>query len=93
MSAAACIVLSATRLTSALAEAVHWAGAGTMVGTGVSVGTAAKCSDIYQRHWHSVGTAAKGDGNVSRTEDSCKLWWQSQHSMMLPDEGLRIQVC
>ena len=59
-SAGACIVLCARRLTSALAEAVHWAGAGTMVGTGVSVGTAAKCSDIYQRHWHKCGDRCQG---------------------------------
>lgn len=36
-------MLSATLLTSALAEAVHWAGGGSTVGAGVSVGTAAGC--------------------------------------------------
>lgn len=36
-------MLSATLLTSALAEAVHWAGGSSTVGAGVGVGTAAGC--------------------------------------------------
>ena len=56
-------MLSATLLTSALAEAVHWAGGGSTVGAGVGVGTAAGC----------VAMSAQWDVTLCSTMDASLL--------------------